>query len=459
VDLLIKNGTVVTNAGKQRLDIGVRDGKIDLLQAAIDAPAKRTIDAKERLVFPGFIDAHTHMGIPIMDTHSIDDFESGSIAAACGGVTTIIDFTVQEKGQSLRESVDVRIEKARGKSHVDYGLHVNVTDQPETRMSEIPKLIVEGFSIYKVFSTYRQIGMMITWEEFRQVLRTINDNKGLLCLHAEDNDLIESMTAENVEAGNSAAIYHPRSRTAEAEAKAISRAAEIAGELDAQLYIVHLSSCAGLEAGLKARERGVKLFLETCPQYLMLSEEYYKRENGHYWITTPPMRTKEDSEALWQALADDQIDVVATDHCPFTIAQKEEGSKRFHLTPNGLAGVETLFPLLYTYGVVEGRITLEQMVRLLAKNPAEIFGLCAKGSVQIGADADLIIWNPASENVFHAEELHGNSDWSAYEGMPISGRLDYTILGGQTLVENGRFVGKDVYGKLQLKTTKCPVLI
>ncbi|MCH7677882.1 dihydropyrimidinase [candidate division KSB1 bacterium] len=456
MDLLIKNGTVVTDAGKQRLDIGVLDGRIDLLQAAIDAPAKRTIDASGRLVFPGFIDAHTHMGIPIMDTHSIDDFESGSIAAACGGVTTIIDFTVQEKGQSLQESVNVRIEKAQGKSHIDYGLHVNVTDQPQKRVSEIPKLIHQGFSIYKVFSTYRQIGMMITWEEFRQVLKTVDDNGGLLCLHAEDNDLIESMTAKNVDAGNVAAIYHPRSRTAEAEAKAISRAAEIAGDLDAQLYIVHLSSRAGLEAALKAREQGVKLYLETCPQYLMLSEEYYEKENGHYWITTPSLRSKEDSEALWQALADDVIDVVATDHCPFTIAQKEEGSKRFHLTPNGLAGVETLFPLLYTYGVVAGRITLEQMVRLLAKNPAEIFGLSSKGSIRLGADADLVIWDSAAENVFHAEKLHGNSDWSAYEGMPISGNLETTILRGQTVVEDGIFVGQKIFGNLLLSSQQSP---
>ena len=264
------------------------------------------------------------------------------------------------------------------------------------------------------------------------------------------------MTAKNVDAGNVAAIYHPRSRTAEAEAKAISRAAEIAGDLDAQLYIVHLSSRAGLEAALKAREQGVKLYLETCPQYLMLSEEYYEKENGHYWITTPSLRSKEDSEALWQALADDVIDVVATDHCPFTIAQKEEGSKRFHLTPNGLAGVETLFPLLYTYGVVAGRITLEQMVRLLAKNPAEIFGLSSKGSIRLGADADLVIWDSAAENVFHAEKLHGNSDWSAYEGMPISGNLETTILRGQTVVEDGIFVGQKIFGNLLLSSQQSP---
>jgi len=456
-DLLISNGEVVTEMGKQNIDIGILNRKIAALQPNIRVEASQKIDATNKLVLPGFIDAHTHMGIPIMNTHSIDDFESGSIAAACGGVTTIIDFTVQEKGQSLRESVDVRIEKARGKSHVDYGLHVNITDEPEKRVSEIPRLIEEGLSIYKVFSTYRQIGMMITWDEFRQVLKAVNENGGLLCLHAEDNGRIESMTAENVDAGNLAAIYHPRSRTAEAEAKAITRSAEIAGELDAQLYIVHLSSRAGLEAGLKAREQGVKLFLETCPQYLMLSEEYYKKENGHYWITTPPLRTKEDSEALWQALADDQIEVVATDHCPFTIAQKEEGSKQFHLTPNGLAGVETLFPLLYTYGVVEGRITLEQMVQLLAKNPAEIFGLSTrKGSISIGADADLVIWDPASENVLHAENLHGNGDWSAYEGRPISGRLETTILRGQALVENGTFVGQKIFGNLLLSSQQIP---
>ncbi|MFQ5652531.1 MAG: dihydropyrimidinase [bacterium] len=446
-ELVVRQGKVVTEEGVQTQDIGIQSGKIAALAPSLAGDARQTIDAGGMLVFPGFIDAHTHMGIPIMNTHSIDDFESGSVAAACGGVTTIIDFTVQDPGQSLRESVDVRLDKAAGQSHIDFALHVNITDQPEKRLAEIPDLVAQGLTAFKVFSTYRQAGMMVTWEQFRQVLECVNAHGGLLCLHAEENDLVESLTDQNVAAGNVTPPYHPRSRTAEAEARAIARAAEIAGELDAPLYIVHLSSRAGLEAGLHAREQRVKLYLETCPQYLVLSEEIYQSENGHYWITTPPLRTRDDNEALWQALAEGQIDVVATDHCPFTIAQKEKGGQRFHLTPNGIAGVETLFPLLYTYGVARGRISLEKLVEVLAGNPARIFGLShRKGALKVGADADLVIWEPSAEKPLHSTRLHGNADWSPYEGFGIAGNVTYTIQRGRILVQHRTFIGENLFG-------------
>jgi len=440
---------VVTVHGSSKADIGVRDGKIAEVAPRLSGAAAKSIDAAGKLVLPGFIDAHTHMGIPIMNTHSVDDFESGSIAAACGGVTTIVDFTVQQPGQTLRESLDIRIGKAMGKSHVDFGLHVNVTDQPLARLAEIPQLIAEGFTAYKVFSTYRQAGMMVTWEEFRQVLKTVHANGGLLCLHAEDNDLVESQTKASLDSGATAPIFHPRSRTAEAEGQAVARAAAIAGELGVRLYIVHLSSRAGLEAGLEARRRGVEIILETCPQYLILTEEMYIRENGHRWITTPPLRTADDREALWQALASGDIDVVATDHCPFTLAQKEVGRHAFNLTPNGIPGVETLFPLLYSHGVAGGRISLGRLLEVLARNPARLFGMAGrKGEIQLGADADLVVWNADGRRKLQARTLHGNADWSPYEGMEIEGALDSTILRGQVLVENGRFVGTKAQGKL-----------
>ena len=449
-DLLVVNGDVVTKKGSERLDIGVSRGIITVLSPNLNRNADRVIDATGKLVFPGFIDAHTHMGIPIMNTHSIDDFESGSVAAAFGGVTTIIDFTVQEKGQSLRESVELRIKKAQT-CHVDCGLHVNITDQPEKRLSEISDLITDGFTAFKVFSTYRQSGMMVTWDEFRKVLQQVNEHGGLLCLHAEDNELVESCTAEHLHTGGAAAISHARSRPAEAEARAIARAAEIAGDLGAALYVVHVSSQAGLEAGLRARVRGVRIFLETCPQYLLLNEESYRRENGHRWITTPPLRTKLDTEALWEGLAADQIDVVGTDHCPFTIQQKEAGRDAFHLTPNGLPGVETLFPLMFTYGIKTGRISLQQLLRVLAENPARIFGLSNhKGALRVGADADLVIWNPEGEQTITARGLHGRADWSPYEGMTVAGKLEYTILRGRILVEGDEFLGNAVQGKLQV---------
>ncbi len=448
-DLLIRNGRVVTAEGERQLDIGVKGGKIVALEADLGGEARRVIDAAGWLVLPGVIDPHTHMGIPIKDTTSADDFASGSEAAACGGVTTIFDFTVQEKGQSLKEALEVRLQKARDRCSVDYGIHVNVTDKPERWLEQIPELIDGGFRSFKVFSTYREAGMMVTWDQFRRILQQVHAHGGLLLLHAEDNALVEAQTAANLSAGRLAPLYHARSRTAEAEAKAVQQAAEIAGDLGARLYIVHLSSRAGLEAGLRAREQGVDIFLETCPQYLVLDESKYEQPNGHYFITTPPLRTRDDAEALWQALRDGHIDTVGTDHCPFTRAQKESGGGQFHRTPNGLPGVETLLPLLYTYGVAEGRISLPRLVQVLAKRTAEVFGLAdRKGDIRIGADADFVIWNPDEETAIAVENLHGKADWSPYEGMRIAGRVEYTILRGQVLVEQGEFVGERGKGEL-----------
>jgi len=447
-DLVIRHGDVVFDTGVQRFDVGVRAGKICALAPSLPKNAQQVVDATGKLIFPGFIDAHTHMGIPVMDTYSVDNFESGSIAAACGGVTTILDFTVQEKGQSLKQSVEARLQKAHGKCHVDFDLHVNVTDQPERWLEQIPELISRGLTSFKVFSTYRQAGMMVNWNQFRQILQQVSAHGGLLMLHAEDNDLVETLTAQYVSRNQWDPIYHTRSRTPEAEAKAITQAAQIVGELDASLYIVHLSSRAGLEAGLRAREQGVKLYLETCPQYLLLNEDHYLREKGHYFITTPPLRTRQDAEALWQALAEGLIDAVATDHCPFTVKQKNSGDRAFHRTPNGLPGVETLFPLLYTYGVAGDPIKVEQLVQILAKNPAQIFGLSPqKGEIRIGADADLVIWDPNFEKKISTTHLHGNADWSPYEGLTVSGRLEYTILRGQILVEKEQFVGDSIFGR------------
>lgn len=447
--LLIKNGLAVLPSGTQRCDIAIDDGKIAAIAPELEARAGRVIDATGKLVFPGSIDAHTHMGIPIKDTTSADDFASGSKAAALGGVTTILDFTVQEKGQSLRQALDERIDGARGKSHVDFGIHVNVTDQPEKWLGQIPELIAEGFTSFKVFSTYREAGMMVTWEQFRKILAQVHRHGGLLMLHAEDNDLVTALTTKHRSAGYTVAIYHARSRTAEAEARAITEAARIAGELGAALYIVHLSSRAGLEAGLWAREQGVKIYLETCPQYLLLSEEKYLQENGHLYITTPPLRTRDDNEALWQALRDGHIDTVGTDHCPFTRAQKDAANGNFAETPNGLPGVETLFPLLYTYGVREGRISIERLVRVIAETPARLFGLWPrKGALQPGGDADLVIWDPAAESVVSDDTVACRADWSPYTGMRIAGRLEATLLRGKFLVENAKWLGHTPGGEL-----------
>lgn len=445
-DLVIQNGRVVTPAGVKELDVGIAGGKIVFLEKESPHPAPTSIDAKGRLVLPGCIDAHTHMGIPILHTHSADDFASGSIAAACGGVTTLLDFTVQQPGQSLLESLEARLRQAERWCHIDYGLHINITDQPEKWLSQIPQLIKLGYTSFKIFSTYEN--MMVNEDAFKKILEKVSEHGGLVMLHAEDHGWIERLTRRHVATGKVTPIFHARSRPPRAEAEAIARAGRWARVIGAPLYIVHLSSAAGLEAARKARDAGTRLFLETCPQYLLLTEQRYLDPNGHYYITTPPLRKQKDCRALWEALATDEIDVIATDHCPFTRAQKESGGGNFLHTPNGLPGVETLFPLLYTHGVAESKITLTQLVRLVAAHPAEIFHLQpAKGSITIGADADLVIWDPSSPAWITSDNLHGNDDWSPYEGTPTAGRVVTTFVRGQMVVHQGRFVGDDIFGQ------------
>lgn len=447
--LIVRNGRVALPGGSQKLDIGAREGKIVALKPQLPGTAKQEIDATDRLVFPGFIDAHTHMGIPIKDTTSADNFSSGTRAAAFGGITTVLDFTVQHKGQSLQESVAERLQKAQGVSHADFNLHVNVTDQPEKWLNQIPQLVAQGFFSFKTFSTYREVGMMVTWDQFRKIMQTVGGSGGLVMLHAEDNRTIEASTRKYVNAGKLAPIFHARSRPPEAEARAIESAARIAGELNAPLYIVHLSSRVGLEAALKAREQGVPIYLETCPQYLLLNEDKYLQENGYFFITTPPLRSPADQQALWEALQSGEIDVVGTDHCPFTRAQKEMGNRQFHRTPNGLPGVETLFPLLYTYGVAHGKITEGRLLSVLAENPARIFGMShRKGRISVGMDADLVIWNPNEEKAISGKSQQGNADWSPYEGMTVLGEVETVILRGNVLIDRGKWCAAQPSGEL-----------
>jgi dihydropyrimidinase len=448
-DLLLLNGLVASSDGYERLDIGVQEGKIAALEPNLgDAAAAHTIDAADQLVFPGFIDCHTHMGIPIKDTWSADDFESGSRAAAWGGITTILDFTVQTPGQSYHNALLERRGRAQGHCHIDYGLHVNLTDNNPGWQPEIGQLIKQGFTSFKAFTTYREAGMMIEPADLRRLLAEIGQHGGLLMLHAEDDEIIRQATATNLAAGHLAPIYHARSRPAEAEAKAIRDAAAIARQVNAPLYIVHLSSQAGLEAGLEARAQGTKIYLETCPHYLLMTEGMFERPNGHWYITTPPMRTAADAEALWQAIADGHIDTVATDHCPFTIAQKESGGRDFTRTPNGMPGVATLFPLLYTYGVQDERISMPRLLQLLAENPARIFGLeQRKGRIAIGLDADLVVWDEREWVKLQAADIPGAADWNPYQNVVVGGKVAFTVSRGRVLVVDGRFVGDNVWGK------------
>ncbi|MCO5194366.1 MAG: dihydropyrimidinase [Anaerolineae bacterium] len=448
-DLIVHGGRAVLPAGVRQVDIGVRGSKIAAIGDLTNEPAATTVDATAKLVFPGFIDPHTHMGIPIKDTWSADDFASGSRSAAFGGTTTILDFTVQAPGQSLRAALDERIGRAQGKSHIDFGVHVNITDQPLKWLHEIPTLVEAGFNSFKVFTTYKEAGMMLPWPSFAPILAEIDEAGGFLMVHAEEDDIVTTLTARHQAAGHTAPIFHARSRSAEAEAHAIERAATIAGDVGARLYIVHLSSKAGLEAALHARTHGVDIVIETCPQYLLLDESVYLKSNGHRWITTPALRMQEDVDTLWLAVENGDIDTIGTDHCPFTTAQKDRYDGAFDQTPNGIPGVENRFPLLYSYGVASGRLSLTRLVDLLSTNVARVFGIDhRKGSLSVGLDADIVVWDPTGETVVSAENQHGNADWTPYAGMVQRGSLVATIQRGRILVQNGQWRGDAIFGDL-----------
>ncbi len=449
MQMLIKNGTLVTPEKTWQADILIVEEKIAKVGTELNSKAEKVIDASGKLVLPGVIDAHTHMGIPIKDTWSADDFASGTHAAACGGVTTVMDFTVQAKGQTLLESIEERMRRADGQSLVDYTLHCNITDFTPSTVEDMQQVVAQGLTSFKVFMAYKRAGMMLQDHELIRVFAKAAELGAIVMLHAENGDIIDFLTDRLIEEGKVAARYHATSRPVQAEIEAVNRAITLAEITGATLYVVHLTSGAALALIHQARQRGLPIIAETCPQYLLFTQDAYQRpDDGHCYIASPPFRQAEDCESLWQGIKNQWISVVGTDHCPFTRAQKDSGNRHFHTTPNGLPGVETLLPLLYSEGVRKNRITINQMVQVLSENPAKIFGLFPrKGRLQEGADADVVIFNPDQKVRLGAKMLHSQTDWSPYEGWEIVGYPERTILRGHEVMRNGELVQAGARGQ------------
>ncbi len=439
-ELLIKKGIIVQSDRIFRADIGIRNGKILQIESDITDDYKRVIDAERCYVLPGLIDPHTHLGIPVKNTQSVDDFDSGTKAAACGGVTTIIDFTVQKKGESLLKSIQRRKIEAQ-KSNVNYLLHCNVTDFPKNPEQEIKKVFAEGIKSFKVFLTYKEAGMMISCENFRTLAEIIKENKGTLLIHAEKNDLVESATQKLILQGKTSPKYHPQSRPNIVEQEGIRQALDWNRDIECSLYFVHISTKQGINEIIKERQRtSYPIYAETCPQYLILDDSVYESEDARYFITTPPIRSKEDREVLCNKVIEGCFDTIGTDHCPFTKQQKEVSDK-FYEIPNGLSGIETRLPLLYTYFVRRGRMDISSLVKITSKNPARIFGLFPKKGIIIkGSDADLVILDPLYKTKLTAKMLHSQTDFCPYEAMDVYGYPKMTILGGEVIAEKGEFL-------------------
>lgn len=444
-NLIIRGGTIVTETSQFKADICVKNGLIAALSNNSDVSVSQVIDASGKLVLPGIIDAHVHMQIMQQGKYpTADDFQSGTCAAAAGGVTTIIDFFTPGSQQTCLNTLLKKRELADPQVLIDYGLHCSLTKDIELE-KEIDTLIDEGVTSFKMFQVYGHLAL--SDDEMYQALELVGKKGAVATLHAENGPVAELLTSRLSQQGKNKALYHARSRPPFVEAACIQTAINFARECGTYLYIVHTSTAQGLAAIKSAQIAGQTVFSETCPHYLLLSEENLAQPDGNLFLCTPPLRKKSDQEALWSGLAENYIQTLATDHCSFCRQQKLE-APAFYQAPGGIGSVELLLPLTYSEGVEKGRIQLQQMVRSLCYNPAAIFGLLPrKGQVAPGADADLVIFDPEMSWKVDPSQLHGKDDYSVYQGFALKGKVECTISRGEIVYEKGKVIGKPGRGQ------------
>jgi dihydropyrimidinase len=456
MSILIKGGTVVTAEGAYHADVLVDGEKIATLTApgtlgkpgAIEQ-ADEVIDATGQYVIPGGIDAHTHMEMPFGGTSSVDTFETGTRAAAYGGTTTIIDFAVQPKGTSLLAALDKWHEKADGHCAIDYGFHMIVSDVNDATLKEMDACIGGGVTSFKMFMAYPGV-FYATDGEILLAMQQARKTGAMIMMHAENGIAIDQLVAQALAAGRTDPIHHGLTRPPELEGEATNRAIQLASVAGCPLYIVHLSAAQALENVAEARGSGQNVFAETCPQYLYLTLDDMAKPDfeGAKYVCSPPLRTPDHASALWRGLRTNDLSVVSTDHCPFCYKdQKQLGRGDFAKIPNGIPGVEHRIDLLHQ-GVVAGEITLPRWVEICSTTPARMFGLYPrKGTIAAGADADIVIYDPAATQTLSAATHHMNVDYSAYEGMEITGQVAVTISRGRVLVADGEFRGAAGHGE------------
>jgi len=447
MDCVVKNGMVVTPDGVVDADVGIAGEKIAAIGMGLEG--QQVIDARGHYVFPGFVDAHVHLQMDVGDITSTDDFTSGTIAAACGGTTTVIDFTCNFRGDDLLEGTGARRAEADRRVAVDYTLHLTLADASERTLAQLSQLAHEGYASAKMYTTYQ--GLNLSDGEMLRLLAGTRDCGILPMVHTENHDAIAYLTAELLRQGKTVPQYHPLSRPPLVEAEAANRVAALAHLVDAPVYIAHLTCRETLDAVRSARQRGQRIYAETCPQYLFLSEDDYDRPafEGAKYVLSPPLRNKANWDVLWEALANGGLQVVSTDHCPWYFeTHKVRGRDSFAQIPNGAPGIETRVPLLFSAGVDEGRLSLQRFVDVCAANPARLFGLYPqKGAIAVGSDADLVIYDPRREVTLSVQSLHQRVDYCPYEGHAVRGYPRTVLLRGKAIVEDGQFVGAAGQGK------------
>lgn len=445
-DTLLRGGTVVNAEGQHRADILIRDGKIAALGDFSEWTNGSTevIDCSDRLLMPGGVDVHTHLDSPLMGTTTADDFESGTIAAAMGGTTTIVDFAMQPNGVRLTEALQQHKDKAKGKAAIDYGMHMCITDLYDGAIDELKEVRDEGVSSLKVFMAYRGT-LMLHDGQLYDVLRGASKIGSQVCVHAENGDVIDRIAADLVAEGKTGPGYHELARPPATEVEAVERAIRIADMADTPIYFVHLSTEGAVEAVAEARGKGKPVAAETCTHYLTLDRELYDQPGFEpaKVVLTPPLRTFEHREALWRGLNTGVLGVVSSDHCPFCFEEKARlAGSDFRSIPNGGPGVEHRMSVVYGRGFAEGKITLERFVELTSTIPAKQFGLHPrKGHLGVGADADVIVLDPNGTTTITAEQQYQAIDYTPYEGWTLPGRIERVYSRGQIVAHQGTFVG------------------
>jgi dihydropyrimidinase len=458
---IVAKGTVVTATDTYAADVAIEGGKIVAIGANLPRDnAMQVIDASNKYVFPGGIDVHTHLDMPFGGTTSADDFETGTRAAAFGGTTTLIDFAIQYKGQPLQKAFDTWMQKAANKAVCDYAFHCIVTDIGGGQLNEMNALVREGVTSFKLFMAYPGVFMLDDASIFR-ALQTTARNGGMICMHAENGSAIDVIVQQALAEGKTAPKYHALTRPTTAEAEAVSRAIALAEMAGAPIYIVHLSCNDALEKVREARDRGLPVYAETCPQYLYLSIENFDVPDfeGAKYVFTPPLREKWHQEKLWAGLKRDHLQVVSTDHCPFCFKeQKELGRGDFTKIPNGGPGIEHRLSLIYSGGVAEGRFNVNRFVELVSTTPAKLFGLYPrKGTIAVGSDADLVIFDPKRKHTISAKTHHMRVDYSMFEGIQVTGMPETVLSQGRVVVDRDKFLGRAGQGEFLRRSTYAQV--
>jgi dihydropyrimidinase len=451
MSLLIKGGRIVTAADDYVADVFVDDERISLIGEDLDLAADRVIDAAGKYVLPGCVDPHTHLDMPFGGTVTIDDVESGQISAAFGGTTCHVDFIIQPQGATFAAAFDEWRSKANGRQMIDMGYHMAITDLDNGgTLEELASLPDQGITSYKLFMAYKG-ALMVDDATLYRAMAVAAKSGALVMVHAENGDVVDILVREALEAGNTAPLYHALTRPPEAEGEATNRAIQLARLAGAPLYVVHVTCREAVEPIARAREAGWDVWGETCTQYFFNSLDDISKPSfeGAKYVYSPPVRDKANWDVLWNAVRGDALSVISTDHCAFLWdGQKTLGKDDFSKIPNGGPGLEDRLKMIHHFGVNEGRITLNRMVELLATNPAKLFGLYPrKGTVAVGSDADLVIFDPSRRVTISASTHHSKSDYNLYEGTEVTGAPDVVLLRGNVLVENDELVASPGIGQ------------